>query len=144
MRKDAAREYQEVQKTNAEGKWKPTAASIDQHPTPEWFKDAKLGMFIDWVAILLVTLPVFMPISMELDFDPLWFSMLICVILQTSFLTPPFGYSLFYFAGAASKDYSMSMIYKGVMPFIVLQLIGVLLCLLFPSLITYLPSLWLK
>ncbi|NNG01392.1 MAG: TRAP transporter large permease subunit [Desulfobacteraceae bacterium] len=103
-----------------------------------------LGMFIDWVAILLVTLPVYMPISMELGFDPLWFSMLICVILQTSFLTPPFGYSLFYFAGAASKDYTMPMIYKGVMPFILLQIIGVLLCMCFPALVTYLPSLWLK
>lgn len=103
-----------------------------------------LGMFIDWVAILLVTLPVYMPISLELGFDPLWFSMLICVILQTSFLTPPFGYSLFYFAGAAPANYNMTMIYKGVMPFILLQLIGVLLCVFFPQLITYLPSLWLK
>jgi tripartite ATP-independent transporter DctM subunit len=103
-----------------------------------------LGMFIDWVAILLVTLPVYMPISMQLEFDPLWFSMLICVILQTSFLTPPFGYSLFYFAGAAPKGFNMTMIYKGVMPFILLQLIGVALCILFPALITYLPALWLK
>jgi len=100
-------------------------------------------MFIDWVAILLVTLPVYMPICLELGFDPLWFSMLICVVLQTSFLTPPFGYSLFYFAGV-SKEYNMTMIYKGVMPFILLQIIGVLLCIFFPSLITYLPSLWVK
>lgn len=102
-----------------------------------------LGMFIDWVAILLVTLPVYMPISLELGFDPLWFSMLICVILQTSFLTPPFGYSLFYFAGAAPPGYNMMMIYKGVLPFILLQLIGVMLCMAFPALITYLPGLWL-
>lgn len=103
-----------------------------------------LGMFIDWVAILLVTLPVYMPISLELGFDPLWFSMLICVILQTSFLTPPFGYSLFYFAGAAPPGYNMMMIYKGVLPFILLQLIGVILCTVFPEVITYLPGLWLK
>jgi tripartite ATP-independent transporter DctM subunit len=103
-----------------------------------------LGMFIDWVAILLVTLPVYMPIGLELGFDPLWFSMLICVILQTSFLTPPFGYSLFYFAGAAPEGFNMTMIYKGVLPFIILQLIGVGLCILFPALITYLPSLWLR
>jgi TRAP-type mannitol/chloroaromatic compound transport system permease large subunit len=58
-----------------------------------------MGMFIDWAAILLVTVPIFMPIAMELDFNPLWFSLLMCVNLQTSFLTPPFGYALFYFKG---------------------------------------------
>ncbi len=100
-----------------------------------------LGMFIDWVAILLVCLPVYMPICMELGFNPLWFSMLICVVLQTSFLTPPFGYALFYFAGAAPEGkYKMIEIYKGVMPFIILQIIGILLCVQFPSIITYIPS----
>jgi tripartite ATP-independent transporter DctM subunit len=103
-----------------------------------------LGCFIDWVAILLVTLPIHMPISLELGYDPLWFSMVICVLLQTSFITPPFGYSLFYFAGAAPKGYNMSMIYKGVFPFIILQLVAVVLCIMFPGLITYLPSLWVK
>ncbi|HDI59492.1 MAG TPA: TRAP transporter large permease subunit [Desulfobacteraceae bacterium] len=100
-----------------------------------------LGMFIDWVAILLVCLPVYMPVSMELGFDPLWFSMLICIVMQTSFLTPPFGYSLFYFAGAAPVGtYRMIEIYKGVTPFIILQALGTLLCILFPALITYIPS----
>lgn len=100
-----------------------------------------LGMFIDWVAILLVCLPVYMPICLELGYDPLWFSMLICIVLQTSFLTPPFGYALFYFAGAAPKDeYQMMEIYRGVLPFIVLQAIGVIICVIFPSIITYLPS----
>jgi tripartite ATP-independent transporter DctM subunit len=100
-----------------------------------------LGMFIDWVAILLVCLPVYMPVAMELGFDPLWFSMLICVVLQTSFLTPPFGYSLFYFAGAAPAGrYQMMEIYRGVMPFIILQCIGTLLCVFFPAIITYIPS----
>ena len=100
-----------------------------------------LGMFIDWVAILLVCLPVYMPICLELGFDPLWFSMLICIVLQTSFLTPPFGYALFYFAGAAPAGlYQMFTIYKGVMPFIVLQAVGVLVCFLFPAIITYIPG----
>jgi tripartite ATP-independent transporter DctM subunit len=104
-----------------------------------------LGMFIDWVAILLVCLPVFMPICLELGFDPLWFSMLICIVLQTSFLTPPFGYALFYFAGAApAGKYQMMEIYKGVLPFIVLQAIGVAICMLFPSIITYIPSIIFK
>lgn len=100
-----------------------------------------LGMFIDWVAILLVCLPVYMPICLELGFNPLWFSMLICIVLQTSFLTPPFGYALFYFAGAVpAGQYRMMEIYKGVMPFIILQAIGVIICIVFPSIITYLPG----
>lgn len=100
-----------------------------------------LGMFIDWVAILLVCLPVYMPICLELGFDPLWFSMLICIVLQTSFLTPPFGYALFYFAGAVPPDeYRMMQIYRGVLPFIILQAVGVLICVIFPSIITYLPG----
>jgi TRAP-type mannitol/chloroaromatic compound transport system permease large subunit len=100
-----------------------------------------LGMFIDWVAILLVCLPVYMPVCLQLGFNPLWFSMLICIVLQTSFLTPPFGYALFYFAGAAPVGkYQMLEIYKGVLPFIVLQVIGVTICIFFPSIITYIPS----
>lgn len=100
-----------------------------------------LGMFIDWVAILLVCLPVYMPICLELGFDPLWFSMLICIVLQTSFLTPPFGYALFYFAGAAPRgEYEMLGIYKGVLPFIVLQVVGILICYCFPSIITSIPN----
>jgi TRAP-type mannitol/chloroaromatic compound transport system permease large subunit len=77
------------------------------------------------VAILLVCLPVFMPVCLELGFGPLWFSMLICIVLQTSFLTPPFGYALFYFAGAApAGKYHMMEIYKGVLSLIALHAIG--------------------
>ena len=82
-----------------------------------------LGMFIDWAAILLVVVPIFTPIAMELDFDPLWFAMILCVNLQTSFLTPPFGYSLFYFKGAAPPEYTIGDVYKGIIPFIGLQLV---------------------
>ncbi len=99
-----------------------------------------MGMFIDWAAILLITVPVFMPIVMELEFDPLWFSMLMCVNLQTSFVTPPFGYALFYFAGVAPKGYTMMHIYRGILPFVFLQLIGLAVMIAFPSLITWLPS----
>jgi tripartite ATP-independent transporter DctM subunit len=101
-----------------------------------------MGMFIDWAAILLITVPVFMPIVLELDFNPLWFSLLMCVNLQTSFVTPPFGYALFYFAGVAPKGYTMMHIYKGIMPFIVLQVIGLIIITLFPDLITWLPSIF--
>lgn len=100
-----------------------------------------LGMFIDWAAILLITVPIFMPIAMELGFDPLWFAILLCVNLQTSFLTPPFGYALFYFAGAAPKGYTMLHVYKGIVPFVALQIIGMILVAVFPSIVSYLPGL---
>ena len=60
-----------------------------------------MGMFMDWAAILLVTVTILMPIVIELELNPLWFSILMCVNLQTSFLTPPFGSALFYFKGVA-------------------------------------------
>ena len=101
-----------------------------------------MGMFIDWAAILLVTVPIFMPIAMELGFDPLWFAILMCVNLQTSFLTPPFGYALFYFAGVAPAGYTMMHIYRGIIPFVILQLIGLFVIGFFPQLATYLPDLF--
>lgn len=101
-----------------------------------------MGMFIDWAAILLVTVPIFMPIAMELDFNPLWFSILLCVNLQTSFLTPPFGYALFYFKGVAPEGYTMGHIYRGIIPFVLLQVLGLLILAIFPSLVTWLPGIF--
>jgi len=98
-----------------------------------------LGMFIDWAAILLVIVPIFTPIAANLGFDPLWFAMLVCVNLQTSFLTPPFGYSLFYFKGVAPPEYSIMDIYKGIVPFVLLQLAGLTVMIIFPEIITWLP-----
>ena len=99
-----------------------------------------MGMFIDWAAILLVVVPIFTPIAMDLDFNPLWFAMLICVNLQTSFLTPPFGYSLFYFKGVAPPEYTMGHIYKGILPFVAIQVIGLAVMIFFPQIITWLPG----
>jgi tripartite ATP-independent transporter DctM subunit len=99
-----------------------------------------LGMFIDWAAILLVTVPIFMPIAMELEFDPLWFAILMCVNLQTSFLTPPFGYALFYFKGVAPPEYNIMDIYKGIIPFVVIQILGLIVLVTFPDISTWLPS----
>jgi len=101
-----------------------------------------MGMFIDWAAILLVTVPIFMPIAMELDFNPLWFAMLMCVNLQTSFLTPPFGYALFYFKGVAPDEYTMGHVYRGILPFVALQVVAIGIITLFPSLVTWLPELF--
>ena len=101
-----------------------------------------MGMFIDWAAILLVTVPIFMPIAMELDFNPLWFAILMCVNLQTSFLTPPFGYALFYFKGVAPAEFTMMHIYRGIIPFVLLQLIGLVIIALVPGLSTWLPAIF--
>lgn len=100
-----------------------------------------LGMFVDWAAILLITVPIFLPIVSQLGYNPLWFAILQCVVLQTSFLTPPFGYALFYFIGVAPQGYTMVHIYKGILPFIVLQIVGVIILAMFPQLILWLPRL---
>jgi len=101
-----------------------------------------MGMFIDWAAILLVVVPIFTPIAMDLEFDPLWFSMLIIVNLQTSFLTPPFGYSLFYLKGVTPPEVQMMDIYRGIIPFVALQVVGIVLIFFFPDIVTYLPNLF--
>ncbi len=101
-----------------------------------------MGMFIDWAAILLVVVPIFTPIAMDLEFNPLWFAMMICINLQTSFLTPPFGYSLFYFKGVAPPEYSMGDIYRGIIPFVAIQIFALATLIFFPQIITYLPSLF--
>ena len=99
-----------------------------------------MGMFIDWAAILLVVVPIFTPIAMDLDFNPLWFAMMVCINLQTSFLTPPFGYALFYFKGVAPPEYSMGDVYRGIIPFVAIQLIGLATLIFFPEIITWLPG----
>lgn len=98
-----------------------------------------LGAFIDWIAILFIAIPIFTPIAATLGFDPLWFAMLVCVNLQMSFLTPPFAYSMFYLKGIAPPSVTMGDIYRGVVPFIGLQIIGLTLCVVFPQLILWLP-----
>jgi len=99
-----------------------------------------LGMFIDWAAILLVVVPIFTPIASDLGFNPLWFAMLVCVNLQCSFLTPPFGYALFYFKGVAPPEYTIGDIYRGIVPFVAIQLIGLVVMVTFPQIITWLPT----
>jgi tripartite ATP-independent transporter DctM subunit len=101
-----------------------------------------MGMFIDWAAILLVVVPIFTPIAMDLDFNPLWFAMLVCINLQTSFLTPPFGYALFYFKGVAPPEYSMGDIYRGIIPFVLIQILGLAAIIAFPQIVTWLPDLF--
>lgn len=100
-----------------------------------------LGFFIDWIAILLILIPILSPIVPKLGFNPLWFAIVVCVCLQTSFLTPPFAYSIFYLKGIAPPEVKLSHIYKGVVPFVILQLIGTVLCVKYPQIILWLPKL---
>ena len=98
-----------------------------------------LGMFIDWIGILLIVVPIFIPIAEELGFSLVWFATLICVNLQMAFLTPPFGYSMFYLKGIAPPEMTMIHIYKGVVPFIALQWLALIICVQFPEFVLYLP-----
>jgi len=102
-----------------------------------------LGALIDWIGIVFITFPIFIPIAVEFGFDPLWFVVVLAVNLQSSFLTPPFGYSLFYMKGVAGERMTTVEIYRGVWPFIVLILIGLAICILFPDLILV-PAGWIK
>ncbi len=99
-----------------------------------------LGMFLDWVGILLLAVPIFVPIIKDLGFDPLWFGVLYLVNMQMSFLSPPFGYALFYLRGVAPKEIPMSDIFKSALPFLAIQLLGLILLMIFPQLILWLPG----
>ncbi|MEB2400381.1 MAG: TRAP transporter large permease subunit [Alcaligenaceae bacterium] len=105
-----------------------------------------LGMFLDWVEITFIVIPIVAPIIAGLDFGMpseqamLWFAILFAVNLQTSFLTPPFGYALFYIKGIAPPSVSTRMIYLGIVPFVLLQLLGLLLTVFFPDLVLWLPG----
>ena len=112
-----------------------------------------LGFFFDWVEITLIVLPVFGPIVAGLDFGDhlagfegvgevalVWFTILVSTNLQTSFLTPPFGFALFYMKGVAPPGVTIQHIYKGIVPFVMLQLLGLGLCMLFPGIVLWLPN----
>jgi tripartite ATP-independent transporter DctM subunit len=100
-----------------------------------------LGMFLDWVGILLLCVPIFVPIIKDLGFDPLWFGVLYLINMQMSFLSPPFGYALFYLRGVAPPEIPMADIYKAALPFLGIQVIGLTLAMVYPSLVTWLPRL---
>jgi len=103
-----------------------------------------LGMFIDWIGIVMITFPIFIPIAQGLGFDKFWFVVVIAVMLQDSFLTPPFGYALFYIKGVAPPEVKMSDIYWGIHIFWMLMEVGLIICVIFPQTITWLPSILIK
>jgi tripartite ATP-independent transporter DctM subunit len=110
-----------------------------------------MGFFFDFLEILLILLPVFTPILAKATFpgfihEPklitLWFGMLLAVNLQTAFLTPPFGFALFYMKGTVPPSVTMGHIYRGIIPFITLQLIALAICMYWPEVVFYLPRKW--
>jgi tripartite ATP-independent transporter DctM subunit len=101
-----------------------------------------LGCFIDWVGIVMLTVPIFGVIVRHLGFDPIWFGVLFTVNLQMSFLSPPFGYALFYLKGVAPPEISTVDVWRGAMPFLVLQFIGLVLCMVFPEIILVVPKMF--
>ncbi len=103
------------------------------------------GLFMEWVGIVPILVPIFTPIIGELGFDPLWAAMLFCVTMQTSFLTPPMAPALFYIKGVAPRGVDFGKhIVAGTMPFVVLQLVGVALLAIFPQLALWLPGLMIR
>ena len=108
-----------------------------------------MGFFFDWIEICLIVLPIFAPIIAKLDFGAAmeggrlvvlaWFAILMAVNMQTSFLTPPFGFALFYMKGTVPPGVTMVHIYKGIIPFVLVQLVALGLCLAFPEIILSLP-----
>lgn len=128
---------------------------IDAYSTGPWSVLAVLmltvfvlGFFFDWIQITLIVLPVFAPIIGALDFGDhiaypdmavIWFTILVALNLQTSFLTPPFGFALFYMKGVAPPGVTIRHIYKGIIPFVLLQLIGLMAVIIWPSIALWLP-----
>ncbi|TVQ29577.1 MAG: TRAP transporter large permease subunit [Geminicoccaceae bacterium] len=98
-----------------------------------------MGAFLDPIGIMLITMPLFFPLAVQLGFDPIWFNVLFIVNMEMAYLTPPFGFNLFYLKATAPRDVRMIEIYKSVGPFVLLQLISLILMMVFPQIITWLP-----
>ena len=100
-----------------------------------------IGFFLDFIEITFIHVPVLAPIMIDFGFDPIWFCVLLAVNLQTSFLTPPFGFSLFYLKAVTPPEVTTGHLYRGIIPFVLFQMIGLAIVVLFPQLATWLPKL---
>ncbi len=99
-----------------------------------------MGFLIDWIAIVYITFPIFLPIAAKLGFDPIWFIIMVAVNLQVSFLTPPFGYALFYMKSTVPPEVKLIDIYHSIIPFVLLQLLSLVILWIFPQFATWLPG----
>ena len=100
-----------------------------------------MGMFLDPMATVMIIAPIITPISQTLGHNPVWFAMIVIVTMQTAFLSPPFAMSIFYLKGIAPPEMRTEHIYKGVMPFLGIQGLAILILMVFPQLVTWLPDL---
>jgi len=98
------------------------------------------GFFLEWISILLIFLPIFMPFVLSAGMEPVWFCMLVLIMIQTSYLTPPMAPAIFYLRGIAPPEIKLTEMYRGVLPFIVIQLIGLLIIMAFPETALWLPE----
>ncbi len=96
-----------------------------------------MGMFFDWIGIVMLTMPIFVPIIKSLGYDPIWFGIVFCVNMQVSFLSPPFGTAAFYLKSVAPSNVSLTDIYKSVWPFIIMQLITLTIVVLYPDVVLW-------
>ena len=99
-----------------------------------------LGFFIEWIEISYIAVPLFLPVFIAQNVDLVWLAMLICVNLQTSFLTPPFGWALFFLRGVAPPEITTRHIYVGVIPFILMQVLAVVIVYFYPQIALWLPK----
>jgi tripartite ATP-independent transporter DctM subunit len=99
-----------------------------------------LGFFLDFIEITYIHIPIIAPIVVDYGYDPLWFGIMFAVNLQTSFMTPPFGPSLFYLKGVCPPEIKTTDVYKGIIPFVILQIIGLIIIAMWPGLVTWLPG----
>jgi tripartite ATP-independent transporter DctM subunit len=98
------------------------------------------GFVLDWVSIVLIFIPIFAPIVKNAGIDPIWFAMMVLVVIQTSYLTPPMAPSIFYLRSIAPKSMTYGQMYRGVLPFVGAQMLVLVVIILFPSVVTWLPS----
>jgi TRAP-type mannitol/chloroaromatic compound transport system permease large subunit len=92
-----------------------------------------LGMFLDWVGIALLTMPIFVPVIIKLGYDPVWFGVVFAMNMQISFLSPPFGPAAFYLKSVAPPDISLGTIFRSLVPFICLQILAIAMLIAFPG-----------
>lgn len=103
-----------------------------------------MGCFLDPTGIIMITTPIFFPIAVSLGFDPVWFGVLFVINMEMGFITPPFGFNLFYMQAIAPKEVKMADIYRSITPFLLLQVLGLVLCMLFPEIILWLPGILIR